>query len=366
MNRPSEDPLSLPIHARREIHDESYEFPQITGDFNTYLTASIDELFDVDLDLKNERIRLAARHPMLDQRYAITTTEIEHFHDLAYDWSLARKSGLYVTAFHRQGKTTAIRASLASLEEELPFIAFLTCNGQRLTIKTKEAFCRYMLDSLEYPSAEIRRGARPEVVLANLLMAKCAERGGNQCVLLIDEAQLFSVVHYRYLLELWNILRSQGFILSTILVGQPDLKRLRDLTDESDHGAVVARFFVKGYTMSGIKNLEMLRIFLEHYDSKLFYPSDSMWSYSRFFVKEAFDRGWRLASEAANYWEALCNISEAKPNAIKTSGFRLAWIVDTIHGFLLDAMAKDKPSFHGSVALWEELLQNSTDTKFIV
>lgn len=366
MNNTSFQALASQISRHQNTHDDNFEVPYVVDDFNMHLAASIDELFDVDLNAKSERIRLASRHPMLDQRYAIVTPEIEHFHDLAYDWAIARKSGLFVTGLHRQGKTTALRSTIASLQEELPFITFLTCNGQRLTNKTKEAFCRYLLESWMYPSTEIKRNARPEVVLANWIMVKCAERGGNQCVLLIDEAQLFSVAHYRYLLELWNSLRAQGFILCTILLGQPDLKQLRAITDELDHGAVVARFFVKGYTMGGLKTKSMLCRFLEHYDSLLVYPAGSEWFYSRFFVKEAFDRGWRLKDEAVNFWDALVKVSEAKPNEIKSSGFRLAWVVDTIHGFMLDAMAKDKPSFHGSVALWEELLQQSTDAKFVV
>lgn len=366
MSHTSVESLASKINRGRHSHDEEFQIPYIATDFNKHLEGVIDELFNVDLNVKSERVRLAGRHPMLDQRYAITTPEIEHFHDIAYDWSIARKSGLFVTGLHRQGKTTAIQSTIANLQEELPFIAFLRCNGQRLTIKTKEAFCRYLLDSWEYASAEIKRNARPEIVLANWIMVKCAERGGNQCVLLIDEAQLFSVAHYRYLLELWNALRSQGFILCTILVGQPDLKQLRAITDELDHGAVVARFFVKGYTMGGIKTQSMLGRFLRHYDSLLVYPAGSKWFYSRFFVKEAFDRGWRLESEAKNFWAALGAVSDAKPNEIKSSGFRLAWVVDTIHGFMLDAMAKDKPSFHGSAALWEELLQQSTDSKFVV
>lgn len=366
MNSLFVEALANQLDRHRVKPNEELELPYIADDFNLSLADSIDELFNVDLNLKEHRIRLAARHVMLGQRYTVPTQTIEHFHDLAYDWAIARKSGLYVIGLHRQGKTTALESSIASLEEELPFIAFLSCNGQRLTNKTKEAFCRYLLESWGHPTNRVNRGSRPETVLANYIMVRCAEAGGNQCVLFIDEAQLFSVAHYRYLLELWNTLRSQGFILCTILVGQPDLIQLRAITDELDHGAVVSRFFVKGHTLTGMKSKDMLEKFLKNYDANLYYPLNSEWSYSRFFAKEAFEAGWRLEDEAAHFWSALCNLSEAKPKVIKTSGFRLAWIVDAIHGFLLDAMANDKSTFHGTVPLWQELLEQSTDTNLIV
>ncbi|SFC26283.1 AAA domain-containing protein [Polaromonas sp. OV174] len=358
--------LEMQINQRFLAHSEGFEFPQVADTFKQRLETSIDDLFDVDLNPKKQRIGLAARHPMLDQRYTILTHEIEQFHNLSYDWAIARKSGLYFTGLHRQGKTTAIKSTIVSLRSELPFIAFLTCNGQRLTNKSKEAFCRYLLESWGYPASAIRRGVRVENVLANLIIVQCAEVGGIQCVLLIDEAQLFSVVHYRYLLELWNSLRSQGYILCTILVGQMDLLQLRAITDELDHGAVVSRFFVSGHTMGGIKTPSKLEELLSHYDVELSYPIGREWPYSRFFCKEAFDRGWRLGGEWRNYWTALTKVSNAKEKEIKTSGFRMAWIVDAVHGFLLDAMAKDSASFHGTVSMWEDLLQQGTDSKFIV
>lgn len=330
------------------------------------LSETFARLFDLDLNSKEHRIRLAPRHPMLDQHYTVHTEEIEHFIDLCIDWALARKSGLYVYGHYRQGKTKAINSAIDDLKTRLPFTAVLSCIGQRNLHQSKENFCLYLLDHWGHSITDRRRNMRVEPVLLNFLMSQCEEVGGRQCVLFIDEAQLFSVQHYRYLLEIWNSMRDRGYILSTILVGQPGLTQLKDLTSEMDHGAVVSRFFVKSHSISGIKSEDMLSRFLESYDDALHFPVGSTWSYSRFFLNAAFEHGWRLKNESSVFWQALCSESGAKPQEIKSSGFRLAWIVDAIHGFLLDGMKADASKFHGTVDTWKELLSASTDRRLMI
>lgn len=330
------------------------------------LDNAIAQLFNVDLVQKSVRQSLAPRHPMLDHRYATETQEIENFRDIVFDWVISRKSGLFACGLHRQGKTTALNMVLEYLRQELPFIAFLRCDGERDIHQTKKSFCRYLLSEFGYAVEHIKRDARPETILANLLMTACAKVGGRQCVLFIDEAQLFSVAQYRYLLEIWNEMHRNGFMFGTVLIGQPDLRSLKALTSEADHGAVVSRFFVKEYEFGGVKSEAMLASLLAHFDSDLIYPEGSAWPYSRFFLCQAFDRGWRLKDEAPLLWEALRRISRDKASAIKISGFRMAWIIDAVHGFLLDGMAKDSGKFRGTIDMWEECLLSGTEADLVL
>lgn len=336
------------------------------ADYEAELSTSVEQLFAVDLSKRKNRIKLLLRHPMLDQRYVAQTQEIKDFKDIVFDWVVARKSGLYASGLHRQGKTTAMNQAIEQLQCELPFVAFLSFSGERDLNQKKPSFCRHLLSHWGYESLARERGSQPERLLANFLMLQCSLVKGRQCVIFIDEAQLLSIQHYRYLLEIWNDLRAHGFILCTVLVGQPDLKLLKTLTDESDHGAVVSRFFVKNYEFGGIKSQTMLADFLRHYDQDLAFPPGSAWTYSRFFLQQAFDRGWRLEAEAPLFWDALLGITQAKAPAIRTTGFRLAWIVDAIHSFLLDGMPQDSKSFCGSVQRWEECILSGADETSIL
>lgn len=353
--RQATKPPPLPVHPL--LRGDPRERDAFEDEFGT----TVEKLFSIDMGARETRAKLMLRHPMLDQRYVVPTQEIENFKNIAFDWVVARKSGLYASGLHRQGKTTAIHHAMEQLQFDLPFVAFLSFSGERGLNQTKSSFCRHLLSHWGHDALAKDRGSQPDRLLANFLMLQCSLVNGRQCVIFIDEAQLLSIQHFRYLLEIWNELRAHGFILCTVLVGQPDLKILKTLTDESDHGAVVSRFFVKNYDFGGIKSLAMLASFLRHYDEDLTYPPNSTWTYSKFCLKQAFEKGWRLEAEAPLLWEALQGVSQAKSAAIRTTGFRLAWIVDAIHSFLLDGMSQDTPSFHGSVQMWEECILSGAD-----
>lgn len=340
--------------------------PREHNAYEVEIETSVEKLFSIDMAARETRAKLILRHPMLDQRYVVPTQEIENFKNIVFDWVVARKSGLYASGLHRQGKTTAICHAMEHLQSDLPFVAFLSFSGERGLNQTKSSFCRHLLSHWGHDALAKERGSQPDRLLANFLMLQCSLVNGRQCVIFIDEAQLLSIQHFRYLLEIWNELRSHGFILCTVLVGQPDLKILKTLTDESDHGAVVSRFFVKNYDFGGIKSPAMLASFLRHYDEDLTYPPNSTWTYSKFCMKQAFEKGWRLEAETPLFWEALLGVSQAKAAAIRTTGFRLAWIVDAIHSFLLDGMSRDSPSFHGSVQMWEDCILSGADESSIL
>jgi len=327
-------------------------------------TANLD-VFDFDFSLPEVRRKFAVKHPMLDRKYIVTTDQLTEFYEVAYDWVVARKSGLYCAGLERTGKTTAIEYAIDVLRQELPFVAIRYLSGQRNPNQKKDSFCAQILEEWKFSIGKLR-GARPATVLANYLMTACAELGGRHCVIFIDEAQLFSVIHYRYLLELWNSLAKEGYLLCTILVGQPQIRSLKSLTKELDHGAVVSRFFVKLYQIGGLKNVAALQIFLSHYDSELVYPAGSDWSFSRFFLQKAYDNGWRIEQEAPRFWASLENVSKAKQSSIRASGFRIAWIVDAIHTFLLDGMPRDSKEFKGTQNLWSECLLAGTEADLIL
>lgn len=342
-----------------ELHDDRISYAQGLDD-------SLSQLFGGDLAQLSLRQKLALRHPMLDHRYCLATEEIENLQDVAYDWVAGRKSGLYIPGLHRQGKTTAMNAVMDYLHQEFKHVAILSCLGQRSTVQSKKAFCEDLLKQLGYQTALIKGKAKPESILVRLLMTACAKAGGRQCVLFIDEAQLFSVTQYRYLLEIWNEMHRHGFLFGTVLVGQPELRMLKELTQDLDHGAVVSRFFVKEYGFGGIKNLKMLESLLKQFDRSLVYPTGSTWTYSRYFLQQAFDHGWCLEQEAPILWEALCNITKEKKSAIRATGFRLAWIIDAVHSFLLDGMAQDAKKFRGTVDMWEECVMSGTEADLLL
>lgn len=307
-----------------------------------------------DLDSIAMRRVLSQVHPILERNYFIETDEWSSFNRVVFDQALARKSGLYVSGEFRVGKTMAIEKSMEYLKDELPSVTTLFYSASRNANRTKNSMCREMLEWFGYPISKYQDA---ESTLVRFVMAAAVKAGSKSALLFIDEAHMLTVKELGYLLSIGNWLRRERFVLVTILVGQAGpagIDSLRQLTQEEDHGAVIARFLTMPYVLGGLHSEQQLAAYLDAFDTKLFYPLDSQWSYSRFFLQKAFDAGWRLRTEAPRLWKAMLDHSGTAPSNLKQSGFRLAFVNDSVHSFLLDSMEHDKRTFKGSAEMWNE------------
>jgi type II secretory pathway predicted ATPase ExeA len=317
------------------------------------------------LNSDEARKRLAPRHPMLDQAYFIKTDQADNFFQVAFDHAVARKAGLYAIGEHRVGKTKAIQYAVQQLRKYLPFMAVFVYDAETTPHLTKAAWSRHVLKQWRYP---IQPKQDAQLVLLRCLATGAALAGGHTCVLFIDEAQKLTIEVLEYLAEIWNELRPT-FILVPILVGRPGL--LTNLAPMAPP-PIKTRFFVKVLEMGGIPSLDALTKYLAAYDGPLKYPEQSDWSYSRFFLRAAFDQGWRLEREAAAFWQQLVTASQADPGKIAKRGFRLAFVTDAIHTFLLDGMPllleepKLASHFGGSAERWLETILSVSEHELII
>ena len=316
----------------------------------------------MDIESPELRRKLTALHPMLERRYFISTDQATGFYDIVYDHVLARKSGLYCMGEYRVGKTRAIEYAIEKLAEEMPWAAAVYLSAERNMNQSKKSFFAELLKYFGCASPSLS----PLDRLPRYLITKAVKAGSRTCVLFIDEAQMLTVMHMRYLLELWNELWKDKFILITVLVGQKGLDDLKQLTDQQDHKAVVARFFVKSFGLGGLRSVKELHAYLRAYDEELFYPTASQWSYSRFFLKNAFDKGWRLSNEADLFWRVLIELTSPTKDMLRYFGYKLAFINDAIHSFYLDSMKNDTNKFMGSNKLWLEAVSSAATTDLLI
>lgn len=344
-----EGPPPRPMMTLSALQDA---FKAVTDETASIFTAR-------DLMQAPVRANLVKRHPMNDDAFFIETDQADWFYQVAFDHVLARKSGLYCVGNHRIGKTKAIAHAMERLQTDFPFMAFLAYDGERKPHQSKERFCADLLKCWGYA---LQRNQPADRTVERFLMTEAAKVGGRVCVVFIDEAQMLSVVHYRYLLEVWNVLRRHGCLLLTILVGQRSLDHTVTLTQELDHGAVVSRFFVKRYQMSGLHSDLELKKYLQAYDSTLTFPAGSQWPYTRFFLQKAYDSGFRLGDCAGELWPLLEEfVKAAKKTRPKIDGIGLALITDAIKHFLLDSMRDDSEEFKSSPTRWQEALLAASD-----
>lgn len=169
-------------------------------------------------DIQN-RAEICYLHPMLESRYFIDTDEASDFCKIVYDYVIARKSGLYCTGEFRgknKGNTKHYWKASAGCRVRSFFIT-----GDAWHASDKKAFC---LELLRFFGQAVV-GADAAARLERFLITEAVNSGSRTCVVFIDEAQMLTVMQLRYLLEIWNGLRAEGFLLITILVGQKNWYR---------------------------------------------------------------------------------------------------------------------------------------------
>lgn len=325
--------------------------------------ARLQKFSEQNLSDVQSRAAICFAHPMLESKYFIDTDEANDFFQIAYDHVFSRKSGLYCTGEFRVGKTTAIQNTIERLRRDASWAAVFFHSATRDMRQSKKSFCLELLKSF----GQIAVASDAATSLERFLITEAVNAGSRTCVIFIDEAQMLTVMQMRYLLEIWNGLRAEGFILVTILVGQKDLVSLKQLTSDLDHGAVIARFFVTGFGLGGLHTQDDLKKYLQAFDSKLFFPLRSEWSYTKFFRKKSFDSGWRLEDEYGTLWQCLVELASPSERMLRYSGFRLAFVNDAIHCYFLDSMRLEAGGKKiNSLSSWKDAVMSAASNDQLI
>jgi|APLak6261670569_1056079.scaffolds.fasta_scaffold01676_2 hypothetical protein len=314
--------------------------------------APVAELGDISQILVRQA--LLAVHPMLDRRYVLDTDVIEFVYGLVFEWAMLRKSGLVFTGRQRNGKTYACFRIIERLERDLPHLPVLYMTAERAQNERKEKYFLRQLERLQFPTATGSKKASWQQIFSHFLITQCMNKGSRSVLLIVDEAQCMTIKEFSYLIEIWNVLRLQGYQLCTVLVGQPELKQLVASSEEEDYPEVKGRFFVQDHPFLAVRTQEELRRLLRQYDEELFFPEHQRdWSYSRFFSHASYDAGWRLVDETKALWDALDLVHQGGG---KRNGYRMTWITDAVHHFLTDCLAS-QPSLPTNKEKWLETIQ---------
>ena len=100
------------------------------------------------------------------------------------------------------------------------------------------------------------------------------------------------------------MLDRQQIKLFTFLVGQEELLAQKTALQIAGKTQIVARLMVNELAFSGIRNAQDVATCLNGYDQTA-YPEGTPWSFTRFYVPEAFDAGYRLVSDAGLLWQTF-------------------------------------------------------------
>lgn len=189
-----------------------------------------------------------------------------------------------------------------------------------------------------------------------LRIREAAARAGSGTVLLFcDEAQRYNENEYEWLRDVHDALDQQQIKLLTFLVGQQVLLAQKTALQMASKTQIVARLMVEELAFYGIRNVEEVATCRNGYDQTA-YPAGSAWSFTRFYVPQAFDAGYRLLDDADTLWHAFeaAHHRASLPGALEISMESFARAVEIV---LEDSELQDAPGYGPAPALWAHAVQ---------
>jgi hypothetical protein len=164
-------------------------------------------------------------------------------------------------------------------------------------------------------------------------------------ILFMDEAQRLQQQHFDWIKDIYNDLRLKGVILLPILVGQQQLldQKKAFLRAGVEGEAIVNRFMLYEHPFRGIREKEDFATCLGFFDSTP-YPANSSWTFTKFFVPQAYANGFRLAHVKDILWDAFCDAYQELKLKSKME-IPMQYFSKTIEIILRDSVDLDQPAY---------------------
>lgn len=159
----------------------------------------------------------------------------------------------------------------------------------------------------------------------------------NTFVLLVDEMQRLTPKQLYAFSELYDLLRLSKINLITFFIGnKQESTRLIEDIEQVQYTHIKKRFFSQNCNFKGLTSKEDIAFCLAQYDRCTF-PEGSDISYTQFFMKEDWEKGFRLESLTEEIWTAYCELKRR----FDLSDWGMQYFVSTINTLLIDYLPKD-------------------------
>lgn len=293
----------------------------------------------VDLDAER-RAQMLNEHPLIVKDYTVLTPMITKTYNLVRERVWTRRTGAFLFARPRMGKTRCARVLQRLLSIEFPDVHIARLSADQRRASTDISL---VSDLLEAEGLTVKRQTYKEMFSRLLvhIRSSVGAHGGKQFVLLIDEMQMLSESDLRLLLVLHNRLELSDIAMTTIGFAQPEILETRSAILATKGFNLIARFLSEPIPFDGCAGRMDLESILEAYDDEKRYPEDSSWTYTRFFLPLAYESGLRLKDSAKIIWPAL--LEAAKP--LKTGTVPMEHLTRTVEHLLLANRNEDSPIF---------------------
>lgn len=296
-------------------------------------------------------------HPLVTGNYRIATPAIESFYELVVSCLRYRVTGALIYGAPRIGKTRSIEYVRLLLAREHPKVTSYHARCEHKPRHAEGPFFSSLLEAVG--DHDPNSGTNPaKRMRLSLRIREVAARAGSGTVLLFcDEAQRYNENEYEWLRDVHDALDRQQIRLFTFLVGQQELLAQKSALQIAGKTQIVARLMVEELAFHGIRDAEDVATCLNGYDQTA-YPEGTQWSFTRFYVPQAFDAGYRLVSDAAVLWDAFgaAHHKSTLPGRLEIPMESFARAVEIV---LKDSELRDAPGYCPDPSLWAHAVRRS-------
>ena len=303
-----------------------------------------------------ERPVAKERHPLTTRTYRVATTAIEDCWLVVSRCLQYRIPGALIYGESRLGKTYAIEYLRMLIHRERPEIPTFHVQAEHKPSRSEGAFFSNLLRAVRHPEPDIARNSRKRKALHDRLRDVAEAQGSSMVVFFCDEAQRYSLHEYEWLRDVHDELAQCGVRLTTFLFGQDRLCEQRARFQDSGDTQIVKRFMVETLRFRGIRSALDAATCLKSYDDHA-YPSDSQWSFTRYYYPYAFDSGLRLEMGAHLLWNAFALAHKHAALAGEVE-IPMEYFSRAVEAILLDGLLHDAVDFQLTEKHWATVVQH--------
>lgn len=297
-------------------------------------------------------------HPLTLHQYMLPTASIDTLMSRVKRLIRNHTPGAIVYADPRVGKTYAIRYLQNALAEEYPGFISLSWGTENKLKPSEDAFFTTLLEAAGHPESLKGNSTRKRRRLIERLTELVDDSDYNWFLMFADEAQRMGTVEYEWLRDVHDCLERKGIRMITLLVGQPQLLHQKTAFRQSSQTQIILRFMVGEMRFEGLSDPDGIATCLQGYDDAVF-PTDTDWTYTRFFFPRAYEAGFRLVDQAAMVWAAFRR-ADAQAGLAFAAEIPMQYFAHTVEIAMESNMNNDAADFTFTAAMWDEAISESS------
>jgi len=305
-----------------------------------------------EMDLAVRRTRSLKEHPIVRKHYVVPTPSIDEFYERVRKCIAYGMSGSMLFGHPRYGKTSAIRYVVNMLATEYPKIVTLSFLCLRSKSRSEAAFFSHLLQAAGHAQAHSGTISHKRSRLIYKLLERVEKSGENLLILFADEAQRLDVDEYEWLRDVYDELDRRGIKILVFLIGQPDLLNQKNALRQAQQMQIVGRFMTHEVPFRGLMSVDDVATCLAGYDVSCF-PQRSDWTYTRFFLPQAYAEGFRLVSQATALWDAFLDAHERAGFTFDVE-LPMKYFTQAVEIALIENAEHDCPELRLSPQLWRQ------------